>query len=430
MVTFQHDQIGRIRIHLMPTDQFKTFALSLYIGMPLSAQTVTPNALIPFVLRRGTERYPETKALREKLDSLYGAGFGFDIYKRGNQQIIQFRMDTIHDQYVQGTDDLLKESLQYLGEVLTTPVTENGGFKHKYVEEEKLTLAKRQQALVNDKIRYAAERCIAEMFQDDPYRYHPLGETNVLHTLDATTLFEHYQHMLQQASIDLYISGQTTMEKVMPLVATYFHLPGQPAMYSRDVRQNERNSVHRVTEKMDVAQGKLNMGLLTGITYGDKDYAAALVYNGILGAYPHSMLFMNVREKESLAYYASSRLDGHKGFLTIQSGIQFDQVKQVEAIIIKQLEALKQGQVTELQWEQTLSMLTNQLKEMKDSAFETMAFDFNNVLTQSERTIDRLIADIRNVRMEDMQRVAQQVKLDTVYFLRSDEGGDMASENH
>ncbi len=64
-----------------------------------------------------------------------------------------------------------------------------------------------------------------------------------------------------------------------------------------------------------------------------------LMYNGVLGGYPHSKLFTNVREKASLAYYASSRFDGHKGILTIQSGIEMANYEKAVDIIRKQLDS-------------------------------------------------------------------------------------------
>src|SRR5690554_3026193 len=119
---FQRSVVNHIRIHVLPTDRFKTYAVSMYIGRPLEESTVTATAIIPFVLRRGTEQYPDTKAFRERLDELYGAGFGFDIYKRGNNQIVQFRMDTVDDRFIgKQKPSLLQETLAFLGQTVSSP---------------------------------------------------------------------------------------------------------------------------------------------------------------------------------------------------------------------------------------------------------------------------------------------------------------------
>jgi predicted Zn-dependent peptidase len=416
---FQRGVWGRLRLHVLPTKRFKTFALSLFAGVPLSETGVTPIALTPFVLRRGTESHPETLSFRERLDDLYGAGFGFDLYKRGDHQIVQFRLDIINDRFVSVTDSLLGEALSFLGEVLTKPALENGKFRGKYVEAEKTTVSKRIDAIINDKIRYASERCVEEMCKDEPFRLPALGRKDELAALNADTLYDAYRMWLQEASFDLYVAGDTSLEEVQSYVEKSFVLPqGQPSGYSPPKLKGARSEVQTITERLDVGQGKLNMGLRVGATYGSDQYAALLVYNGLLGGFPHSKLFMNVREKASLAYYASSRLDGHKGILTLQSGIETLNYERAVKIIREQIEAMKAGDFAEEDLRRTQAMIVNQLRELQDSAFERISFDFSNVLSGVERSGDSFIAEIQAITPEMVKTVAQDVELDTIYFLR------------
>ncbi len=407
MTQFERGQLQRIRLHVLPTKRFKTFAISLFAGLTLDEATVTPVALIPFVLRRGTANLPETIAFREKLDDLYGAGFGFDVYKRGDSQIVQFRMDVINDEFVSSNTPLLAESLRFLGDVLTDPLLDNNGFQHKYVDAEKTTLKKRLEAIVNDKIRYAAERCLEEMCADEPYRLHPLGKLADIDAITPSSLYANYEQWLDNAALDLYVVGDTTLEEVTELVTKAFKLKeGAPSVYSVPNVQHPVKEVKTVTERMEVSQGKLNLGLRTGVGYEDDAYPAVLMYNGILGGYPHSKLFLNVREKESLAYYASSRLDGHKGLCTIQSGIEFANYDRAVAIIKEQLESMRQGQLSELELNQTKAMISNHLRELQDSAYEMIAYDFNSVLTGKQRSAEQLLEQVQAVTAEDIVKVA------------------------
>ncbi|MBB6690231.1 insulinase family protein [Cohnella xylanilytica] len=412
-----------MRINVLPTKRFKTFALSLFVGIPLTESRVTPVALTPFVLRRGTSSYPETISFRERLDDLYGAGFGFDLYKRGDYQIVQLRLDVINDRFVSSQQPLLREAVAFLGEALTSPALENGRFRTRYVEAEKTTVAKRIEAIVNDKIRYAAERCVEEMCKDEPYRLLAIGRKEDLASVDADSLYRDYQDWLSNAVIDLYVSGDTSLQEVLPLAESAFKLPaGSPQSYSPPELKAPRQEPQTIVERLDVAQGKLNLGLRTGISYGDSRYPSLLVYNGVLGAFPHSKLFVNVREKASLAYYASSRLDGHKGLLTIQSGIEIDNYEKALGIIREQLEAMKQGQFAAEDIERTKAMLSNQLREIQDSAYERISFDFNNVLSGAERTGESLLADVQAVTPDAIAEAARGIGLDTVYFLRDRKG--------
>lgn len=415
---FERGSAGNIRIHVLPTTRFKTFAVSLYAGIPLNENEVTTTALTPFVLRRGTTSYPETIQFREQLEHLYGAGFGFDVYKRGNYQIVQFRLDTINDEFVSSDDSLLRKTFSFLGEVVTKPVMENGVFREAYVNSERETVRKKLEAIINDKIRYAAERCMEEMFRGDPYRLHPLGQRKDLDMITPQSLYEAFQQWLQQANLDLYVVGDTTLAEVQQLVEQHFQLsrsaspryvPAQSHLTGEDVRI--------VEEVLDVNQGKLNMGLRIPITYGDDRYAAALLYNGILGSYPHSKLFINVREKESLAYYAASRFDGHKGIVSIQSGIEIANYHKALEIIKAQLASLREGKISELEMSQTKAMIRNSLLEMQDSAFDLVAYDFNRVLSDRERPVEELLQQVEAITPEDVVAVANTVELDTIYFL-------------
>jgi predicted Zn-dependent peptidase len=420
---FERSTHNHMRIHVMPTDRFKTFAISVYIGRPLDEDEVTETALTPFVLRRGNERCPETKQFREYLDELYGAGFGFDIYKRGDYQIVQLRMDIINDRFVSSKESLLKQGLQFVGETLTKPALEHNHFRDKYVDSEKQTLQKRLEAVINDKIRYAAERCIEEMCKDEPYRLHPLGKISELDSISSSGLYEHYKQWLLQSAMDIYVVGNTTLKEVEDIVAQAFPIPKtKDVLYKPAQVQKQVEQVKTVVEKLDVGQGKLNMGLRTNVSYADERYPTALMYNGVLGGYPHSKLFIHVREKESLAYYASSRLDGHKGILTVQSGIEIQNYEKAVAIILKQLEAMEQGDISEKELSQTKAMISNHLREIQDSAFELISFDFNSILSGKDRTVPALIEAVAVVDADAIAQVANQVKLDTIYFLRDQKG--------
>ncbi|SFI52051.1 Predicted Zn-dependent peptidase [Paenibacillus sp. UNC496MF] len=421
---FQRGQLNRIRLHVLPTQRFKTFSISLYAGLPLHESTVTSAALIPFVLRRGTASTPETIAFRERLDDLYGAGFGFDVYKRGDSQIVQFRMDVINDRFVSSDRPLLAASLQLLGEVVTDPVMENGVLRPKYVEAEKDTLRKRLEAIINDKIRYAAERCLEVMCADEPYRLHPLGRMEDIDAITPASVTKTYRDWLGTAAFDLYVVGDTTLDEVKALVAEAFrHNAGEPAVYGVSSATKPVKEVQNVVERMDVTQGKLNMGLRINTGYGDDDYPAALMYNGILGGYPHSKLFLNVREKASLAYYAASRLDGHKGICTIQSGIEIGNYEKAKTIIQEQLEQMRSGSYSELEMSQTKAMIANHLRELQDSANEMIGFDFNAVLSKRERSAMQLLREVQAVTPEQIAAVARKAELDTIYFLRDNKEG-------
>lgn len=92
-----------------------------------------------------------------------------------------------------------------------------------------------------------------------------------------------------------------------------------------DVRMNALEEAPRyVEEELPVSQGKLVIGFRLGECMEDPDIAALHVFNSVYGSGTSSKLFMNVRERLSLCYYASSIIDIHKGIMLVASGIEFE----------------------------------------------------------------------------------------------------------
>ena len=112
---------------------------------------------------------------------------------------------------------------------------------------------------------------------------------------------------------------------------------------------NQPADIQHVGEQQDMKQGKLHLGFSTPVTFHHPDYAKMQVTNGVFGGFAHSKLFMNVREKESMAYYASSSYASHYGLLYVMAGIDAELEDKAVTLIKEQLVALQQGDITDLE---------------------------------------------------------------------------------
>lgn len=428
---FQTVSLGPVRLHLLPTDKFKTVTFVLLLEQELSAEKVTKTALLPSVLQRGTQKYPETMALQQKLQEMYGASLMGSVFKRGEKHILQFGLDVVNEALLQENTNLLEQSVAFLNEVLFTPAGEEGTFRPDYVQAEKQKLHQKIEALQDDKIRYAVKRLNEEMCKGEPYALYNYGRQEDLPAIDEQNLYTYYQEVLQQCPIDLYCVGNISQDDISSLVAESLvprfgseerqEVPNHP--YTKRVQE-----VRRVEERLDVKQGKLHLGCRTHVTIHDEAYPALLLYNGILGGFAHSKLFMNVREKESLAYYCSSWLESHLGLLSIQSGIEIANYDKALSIIEEQLAQMRAGKMTDQELQKTKATLINQFRERLDSAYGLIDFAHHMQSAKRAWSLEQLIEAIQQVRKEEVVQVAQNVELDTIYFLR-DKGGDEHGKN-
>ncbi len=428
---FETGSLGNLRVHVYPSKKFKTTTLSILLQQQLSPGFVTKDALLSSVLQRGTQSYPNTLDLKRKLADLYGAILFGDVYKRGERHIIQFGLEMANEQYLQSQESLLKKGISFLIEVLTKPATENNGFRKEYIEQEKAILKQKIDSLQDDKIRFAAQRSIEEMCANEPYALFNYGRLSDIPEINEQNLYTYFQEVVTSCRIDIYCVGNVSSSHLIEILEQL--LPPEIIKAERkeipfSQEATAKNEVKVVVDRLNVKQGKLNMGCRTHTTVRDHDYPALLLYNGILGGFPHSKLFMNVREKASLAYYASSGIESHKGILTIQSGIEIDNYEKAVAIIKEQLQAMREGDITETEIEQTKATLTNQFREQQDSPYNLIQFHYHSILSGKQWTLTDLLQQIEQVEKADIQRVAEKIQLDTIYFLR-DQGGDPHAKN-
>ncbi|MEH7387207.1 pitrilysin family protein [Bacillus sp. JJ1521] len=416
-------KLNGLTLHTIKTDKFKTNTIVLRIKAPLQEEYVTQRALLPYVLQSETTSYPQTTSLRSYLDELYGAVLYVDLAKKGENHIITFFIEIANEIFLKDQTPLLDKAIFLLQEMVLSPITENGAFKSATVEKEKRSLKQRIQAVNDDKMRYSNLRLVEEMCKDEPYHLHVNGRIEDIDSISAESLYSYYQKAIAEDEIDLYIIGNIEPEKVKETVSSAFVFTARSKRSHVEIKSKQVEKVNEVIEKQDVKQGKLNIGYRTNTTYSDSDYDALQVFNGIFGGFSHSKLFINVREKESLAYYAASRVESHKGLLMVMSGIDDANFDRAVTIIKEQMQAMIDGDFTEEILAQTKAVIRNQLLETIDNSRGIAEVLYHNVISSKPRKLEEWISGIEAVTKEEVVNVAKKIDLDTIYFLTGLESG-------
>jgi predicted Zn-dependent peptidase len=420
--TFVSHVYRDIPTHTISTNKYKTNFITLYIRQPLEEEQHTKIALIPSILKRGSVRYPSSQKLRQALDDLYGATLTTEVLKRGEEQVVAFRLQLANETYLSDTTPLFDRGIALLNEILMNPVLEGEAFKQKNVDLEKDLLKRKLSQIKDDKMRYANKRCIEEMFRHERYGLYAYGSADQIDGITAEDLYTAYRQMLATHPVECFVIGDLPEAYVRESIEKNLALPrGKQITIPETDVYREVDDVRTVTESTKISQGKLHIGCRTQTAYKDEDLVPLLVYNGVFGGFSHSKLFRNVREKESLAYYVGSNVESHKGFMTILSGIDFKNYEKTVQIIKQEMQNVKDGHISDEEIKQTKAMLTNQVKESNDQPFQLMDRFFNGIVGGKVRTSDELLSGIEAVTKEDIQRVANKVEMDTIYFLTGEE---------
>ncbi|PDY47714.1 EF-P 5-aminopentanol modification-associated protein YfmF [Bacillus pseudomycoides] len=417
----QMHELGGLRVHMIPTDKYKTNTFVFRFKAPLNEETVTERALLPYVLQSATEKLPSVIRLRQYLEELYGSSLAVDVSKKGEDHIISIYVDIANETYLRDAPPLFEKALSMLSDIVLHPATEGSGFLSSIVESEKRALVQRIEATYDDKMRYANERLIEEMCKVEAYRLSANGQKERVASITNETLYRYYQKVLAEDEMDLYIIGDID-EDAVDLVGKYFSIAPRTAKDKNVILHKRNNEEQEIVEKQELKQSKLNIGYRTYITYRDEDYFALQLFNGLFGGFSHSKLFVNVREKNSLAYYAASRFESHKGLLFVMSGIEAKNYEKAVEIIKEQMKAMQNGDFSEEEIHQTKSVIQNQILEAIDTPRGFVEMLYHGVIAERTRPVEEWLTGIERVTKEKIVKVANNIELDTIYFLHGTEG--------
>lgn len=407
----------------LQTNKFKTGLLSVNFLTPLCRENASKNALIPSVLRRGTTTCPDMDALARRLDSLYGARLEPVVRKKGEIQVIGFWADFVDDAWLpEAGSTLLEDVANLLGEVILSPNTRGGLFLPQYVESEREKLLDDIRSRINDKMAYSRHRLTELMCAAEDYAVDVLGSEETAEDIGYVALTKHYRDLIAVSPVEVFYCGTADAFRVeAALLDAFVTLPRGDIDYDigTDIRMNTLEETARYyTEEMDVSQGKLAIGFRLGDCMEDPDLAGLRVMNTILGAGVSSKLFMNVREKLSLCYFAGSALDVIKGVMYVLSGIEVENYEKTLAEIFRQIDAVKAGDITPEELAAAKATLVSDLLSVSDSAGELESFWLGQNLLGLEYGPDELAALIEDVTKEDVIAAAATMECDMVYFLK------------
>ncbi|WP_144516928.1 EF-P 5-aminopentanol modification-associated protein YfmF [Bacillus thuringiensis] len=417
----QLHELGGLRVHIIPTDKYKTNTFVFRFKAPLNEETVTERALLPYVLQSATEKLPSVIRLRQYLEELYGSSLAVDVSKKGEDHIISIYVDIANEVYLHDAPPLFEKALSMLSDIVLHPATEGNGFLSSIVESEKRALLQRIEATYDDKMRYANERLIEEMCKVEPYRLSANGKKESVMSITNESLYQYYQKVLAEDEMDLYIIGDIS-ENAVDLVSKYFSISTRPVRERNVLLHRRNNEEKEVVEKQELKQSKLHIGYRTFVTYKDEDYFTLQLFNGLFGGFSHSKLFVNVREKNSLAYYAASRFESHKGLLFVMSGIEAKNYEKAVEIIKEQMLAMQNGEFSEEEIHQTKSVIQNQILEAIDTPRGFVEMLYHGIISDRTRPVEEWLTGIESVTKEEIVKVAKNIELDTIYFLQGTEG--------
>ncbi len=406
----------RVRLISEQTSRFKTGSISVSMAMPIN-ENAAANALLIYLLKRSCKEYPDFSMLNGKLDELYGAAISAGVTKIGESQVLSISVNCLDDRFALTDESIVEQCAQLLASMIFKPNCKSGSFGAENLATEKRLLIQRIEEELNDKRTYAFNKCIEHMCSKEAYGRPQYGTVEEIENVKMADVYAAWKNVLETAVFQITVVGGADAEKIGDIFEKAFKKTERNPVLPETVFVLRGGHFDRYEEEFPVNQGKLVIGFRAGMTNKNDNIFAITVMNDIFGMGTYSKLFMNVREKLSLAYYCWSRLISSKGIILVEGGIDTDKEKKVSAEILSQLTDLRNGKTDP----EVLESSKRSLKERY--TFTTpegiCSWYASQVLDDEIVTPEDMIAGVEKVEMQEVCDAAKKLSIDTIYMLKA-----------
>ncbi|MCE7786447.1 EF-P 5-aminopentanol modification-associated protein YfmF [Staphylococcus xylosus] len=407
-----------LHVKVLPTTKFKTTTITLKFMAPLDSDTMTARSILSKILVRATKQWPSDKDFNRHLSHLYGAYVNSFVSKFKDKHVITISLELVNERYLKDQTPLFEKGLEMLKEMIYNPLISDNQFDETFVAQEKSLLSKKLNAMIDNKSQISFLNLLKYMLGEQPYRHLATGQVEYIADITPENLYHTYQSMLQNDYCAVYVVGNVDEQQVKSQIQTYFNInPFSFELSQPNPIGQDHNTPQVIIETDDVDQAKLNMGFTLPAKYGDSEYFAMIVFNVMFGGDPSSVLFNEVREKQSLAYSIHSQIDAKNGFLFVLSGVSTDKYEIAKETIVSEFEKFQQGDFEEEKLALAKKVILSQRQESYDRAKSIIEIMNNNILLDEPMSEENYISGIQNVNKSDIQQLAQQTTLDTIYIL-------------
>lgn len=408
----------RVRLVSEQTSRFKTGRISVSMALPMNEKAAA-NALLIYLLKRSCKDYPDFSLLNGKLDELYGAAISAGVIKIGEAQVLSLSMTCLDDRFALTDESIVEQCAQLLASMIFSPNCKSGSFGADNLAMEKRLLIQRIEEELNDKRTYAFNKCIEYMCANEAYGRDKYGTVEEIQNVKMADVYAAWKNLLSTAIFQITVVGGADADKVADIFEKKFKKIERNPVMPETVFILRGGHFNRYEETFPVNQGKLVIGFRAGMHDSCDNLFAVTVMNDIFGMGTYSKLFMNVREKLSLAYYCWSRLVASKGIVLVEGGIDTDKEKKVSAEILSQLTDLRNGKTDP----EVLDSSKRSLKEKY--TFTTpegiCSWYSSQVLQEEILTPEAMASGVETVTMEQVCEAAKKLSIDTIYMLKAQE---------
>ncbi|MBS9336274.1 M16 family metallopeptidase [Fructobacillus papyrifericola] len=408
-------------LNVHESQKFNTNSVMLAFVQKAKEGAASRRALLSYLMAVSSNRYQKQQAVAKRLMALYGASFSVRVQAYGQLNLLLFNLSFVKKSSLpdsqQGIDDL---AMTFFKEMVF-----NQNWQRLVEQPELLAAEKKnlQHAILNrqdDKVALALDEARTHLFADQALRESILGRVDEVAALTVADIEAAYAEMVEEDDRLLYVHGEMSEEQV--------------AAFVQDWPKRKNNSSRGLLVKRpELRKGPLtwleNADFQQAVTLahyqleeGQQNLAVALIFNALLGAGPASLLFTEIREKRSLAYQISSRLQWDLGMVTVLGECAKDSAREVLGLVDEQMERIARGDFSTAAFDQAKkTVLAARLRLVDDLQAQSQEGLLRRLLPGLMAEEDLLKA-LDSVGASDLQDFAFKLKKVDSFIMAEEEG--------
>ena len=410
------------------TKKFKTAAMKLSVSLPLTKKNFIMSRLLCGILGRGTKKYPSLEAINKRLDDLYASCVSVNSTIVGDIIIFSVSADLLDSRFIPDNTDVSTEVIEVISQMLFSPLMFDGLFPDEKLNHERILLTESFESKINDTRLYAAAKAEELMRRDD--EEFPSLEYVISSTKDISSreLTDFYSQLLSYAPWKCIYVGSESAEDIAKKLEVLLGnvIGGRTALHCDSIPCVRELSIAK--EDMPLSQSRLVIGLCPTAPVSRHQLNSINVANGIFGGGPFSKLFLNVREKLGLCYSCGSSFSQTSKFITVSAGISAENKQRTEDEIFRQLEEIKNGNISENELTAVRRSIEYTFDQTYDSPFALISFYSTREHIGVSETPEERKNALLGVSAEDIADAAKLLKYDFCYFLNGTLSADAECE--
>lgn len=401
-------------IHTIKTDKFKTVRMEIIFSLNAPKDIMPRLTFLTELLTECSKKYTNRKEIAIELEDLYRSVFYGITSKVGNLFTANFIMEFINPSYIK-EDDYLEKVLKFPFNIIDNPRVKNNEFDLNNFNIIKKRVKEEIESIKEDATKLAISDALNKMDSSSPSSFKVLGTLDDLERMTPENIYEAYNYLFNHSNCDIYIIGNVNMDECVKIIKNNFKNRvikiSKPTIY---VDNKFKKKPLIVSENKDFIQS--NLVMIYNIKKLD-DFTKNIsfhIFNHILGGGLTSILYDNLRNKNSLCYSVRSIYLKHDGLLIINVSLNKDNINKAIKLVKKSILDVIKDRFSEEMVLDSIKMVKMSLQNSLDNNASILNnYEFN--IFDNLPLLEKRIELLKEVTKKDIINCAKYLYLNTIY---------------